>query len=151
MVLLVHYLTHLKSITGDRSLHLMLTTMVIFTATISHCWTADAGGFLRVIAIRLNLMDYTTLEVGWESIHLIKTSQTVIQEFTGYQMGSMGSTVKIPCYLQKWKLEENFNFGNAIKNWVENKRAPDIPEEKCFLRANKKRIICGHCENPTNV
>ena len=73
----------------------------IFTVTIAHCCTAEAGGFLRVIAIRLNLMDYTTLEVGWESIHLIKTSQTVIQEFTGYQMGSMGSTVKIPCYLQK--------------------------------------------------
>ena len=35
-------------------------------------------------------MGYTTLEVGWESIYLIKTSQTVIQEFAGYQMGFNG-------------------------------------------------------------
>ena len=125
--------------------------MVIFTAIIVHCWTAEVGGFLRVIALRLNLIGYTTLEVGWESIYLIKTSQTVIQEFTGYQMGFNGSTVNILCYLKKWKLEENFNFTNVIKNRVKNKLAPDVPEEKCFLWSNKKCIICGHCETPTNV
>ena len=92
---------HLKSVTGDHFLHLMLTIMVIFKATTVHCCTAEADGFLTIIALRLNLMGYTTLEVEWESICLIKTSKTVIQEFTGYQMGSMGSTVKILCYLQK--------------------------------------------------
>ena len=62
----------------------MLSTVVILKAKTVHCCTTEAGGFLTIIALRLNLMGYTTLEVEWESTFLIKTSQNVIQEFTGY-------------------------------------------------------------------